>query len=115
VDDDDELESLISQFVDDGLLIRHWDDNLKEYVYEVSVRAKEEAPELWAMHVKDLQRGLHRMWQKDFVDITFSENGYTEDKIILTEKAYDPVELNKLSVDDRKYISMLIQAFDSRK
>ena len=114
MDDDSELEELISQFVEDGLLIKHWDDNLKEHVYEVSVRAKEEAPELWDMHIKDLQRGLHRMWQKDFVDITFSENGYADDKIILTEKAFDPVELNKLSVDDRKYVSMLIQAFDNR-
>ena len=112
--EDKELEELISQFVDDGLLIKHWDDNRKEYVYEVSVRAKEEAPELWEMHIKDLQRGLHRMWQKDFVDITFSEHGYTEDKILLTEKAFDPVELNKLSKDDRKYISMLIQAFDKK-
>ena len=112
--EDNELEDLISQFVADGLLIEHWDDNLKEKVYEVSPRAKEEAPELWEMHVKDLQRGLHRMWQKDFVEITFSDEGFIHDKILLTEKAYDPEELNKLSVDDRKYVSMLIQAFDTK-
>lgn len=115
MDDDSEVEDLINQFVEDGLLIKHWDDNLKESVYEVSPRAKEEAPELWEMHIKDLQRGLHRMWQKDFVNITFSEHGYADDKIVLTEKAFDPVELNKLSVDDRKYISMLIQAFDNKE
>ena len=109
-DEEEELDDAIEKLVEEGLLIKHWDDTLGETVYEVSVRAKDEAPELWEMHVKDLHRGLHRAWLNGFVEITFTDELNT-DKVMITEKCFDKEELDKLSDRDRKHIHMLVQAF----
>lgn len=110
----DDLEKAIAELIEAGLLIEHWDDILEEYVYEVTVLARDEAPELWEMHIKDLHRGLHRAWLDDFVEIDFTDNLST-DKIMLTEKCFDEKSLSELSERDQKYIHMLVRAFDDKK
>ena len=111
---EEELEKAIAELVEAGLLIEHWDENLEEYVYEVTIRARDEAPELWEMHIKDLHKGLHRAWLDDFVEIDFTDHLST-DKIMLTEKCFDEDALNELNERDRKYIHMLVRAFDDNR
>ena len=109
---EEELELIIANFVERGLLTPHWDEKLQETLYQVNEIAKVEEPALWEMHIKDLQRGIYRMWQEDFVSLTFSEDGFEHDSVKLTDKVLDDEAVSKLSEDDQRYIDQLKKAFE---
>ena len=108
----EELDRVIDNFIERGLLTAHWDEKLKETVYQVQELAKVEEPDLWELHVKDLQRGIYRMWQDDFVSVSFSDEGFEYDSVRLLPKIYDEKEISKLSGDDQRYVSQLKKAFE---
>jgi len=108
--EDEELEEYIDGLVEKGLLIEHEEEG--EVIYELHPDIRHEEPEIWEQHMKDLRRGIERMWSLGLVDITFSDEGPGKDIIVLTDLAYDDDFLETISKEDRLYIKNIQRVFD---
>ena len=108
--EDEELEEYIDHLVERGLLIEHEDEG--QVIYELHPDIRHEEPAIWDQHIKDLRRGIERMWTLGLVNITFSDEGPGKDIITLTDLAYDEEFLKTISREDRLYIKNIQTVFD---
>jgi len=49
-------------------------DNDGEFIYEITERAREVAPELWLAHEQHIDSSLVRMFEMGLVNVTYDEN-----------------------------------------
>ena len=108
--EDEDMEEYIDKLVKRGLLIEHEEEG--ETIYELHPDIRHVEPAIWEQHIKDLRRGIERMWHLGLVDITFSDEGPGKDIIVLTDLAYDEEFLETISQEDRLYIKNIQKVFD---
>lgn len=107
---EDELDEFIQYLVDMGIIIEHV-TSTGEKKYSVSKEAETFAPDLWEAHLLDIRKHIYKMWEYGIVNITFSENGPLEDRVSLTDLAFDEETVSKLSIPEKDYLDTLIKAF----
>lgn len=106
--DYEDIDEVIGELVDSGLVIEHVDEKTGDVRYEVSERAKKEAPEFWAAHVMDLRKTLYELFAKDMITINFSMDGPMMDTVALTDLAFDKQAVDALDHYLRDYLNVLI-------
>ena len=108
---EDDLDELIDQLVEEGVLIRTVDESGEEF-YKVDPSAEDKFAQLWEQHVFEVRRVVSRLFMAGMVDVTFSEDGPLYDKVSLTEDAFDLEKVSQLSEENRNYLTYLINTFD---
>lgn len=108
---EDDLDRLIEDLVEQGVLIRSVDDSGEEF-YKVDPSAEDKFAQLWEEHVFEVRKAVSRLFMAGMVDVTFSEEGPLYDKVSLTEDAFDLDKVSQLSQENRDYLNALIKTFD---
>lgn len=74
------------------------DSETGEFLYNFTPKLKNVSPLLYEEHVAHVNGELMRLWENGFLDINLTE----ENPIVkLTTKAFDDVEISKLSKEDK--------------
>lgn len=83
-----------------------------DFLYQFTPKLKEVYPELYHEHVNHVNNELMRLWEKGFVDINIMD----ENPIVkLTPKAFDELEVSKLSKDDKWSIEEIKRLLKSQE
>ncbi len=109
----DDVDEIIEELIEEGILIEHIDPETGEKLYEVSREAESRAPDLWEVHTEDMRKAIYSLFMAGFVTMMFSEEGPMNDTVSLTDLAYDEVAIAQLDYFDQQYLKHLIKAFDN--
>lgn len=108
----DDVDEVIAELIDEGLLIEHVDEVTGEKTYSISNDAETRAPALWNANIEDLKKTLYRLFMADMVTIMFSEEGPMMDTVALTPLAFDAKARETLDFYDQQYLKHLINVFE---
>jgi|LakMenEpi03Aug12_release.lakeMendotaPanAssembly.Ray.scaffolds.fasta_scaffold00121_123 hypothetical protein len=96
---DNEHEEMMDQLILSGALEPAGIDmETGELLYNFTPKLKEVSPMLYQEHVAHVNGELMRLWENGFLNINMTENNPI---VRLTSKAFDEVEISKLSKEDR--------------
>jgi hypothetical protein len=90
-----EEDSLIDDLIlAGGLEISGIDERSGEFLYTMTSKMKDLMPELYEDHLSQVNEEIMGLWEKGFVNVDMM----SDDPIVtLTQKAYDIIEISKLS------------------
>lgn len=74
------------------------DPQNKRHVYKFTENAPELVPEIYSQHMKDFNAMVFNLWNKNAIDVTFSENG--DPLISLNENSYNFDIIKKLTAEE---------------
>lgn len=75
------------------------DSETNEFLYAITPKIIEIMPEIYDEHMRLINDQIMALWEKGFIDIDF----LAEDPMVtITEKAFIPEEINKMSADDKR-------------
>lgn len=111
--DDDAISQIIDDLIlEGGLEVAGVDPESGEMLYAFTPKVKEIMPELYNDHLNFVNAELMVLWEKGYVNIDF----FKEDPLIsLTNKAYDPDEVAKLSKQERWSLQELKRVVKSQE
>lgn len=110
----DEVDDLIAELIEQGLIIEHLHPETGEKLYSISNKAQDHAPDLWEAHIDDMKQSLYRLFMAGAVTIMFSDEGPMMDTVALTDLAFDEKTVETLDYFDQQYLKHLINVFDSK-
>lgn len=114
MEEQDELDKLIQDLVDAGAINTIVNPDTGETLYQLNENIEVLVPGLWEEHQKEFKAMLYRLWEEGVVTIMFSDKGPMEDTVALTEDAFNPEVVNKLSEIEKEYLKSLIYKFDNK-
>jgi hypothetical protein len=80
-----------------GLEISGIDEKSGEFLYTITNKMKDLMPELYEEHMAQVNEDIMRLWEKGFVNVDMM----SDDPIVtVTQKAYDIIEISKLSKEE---------------
>jgi hypothetical protein len=80
-----------------GLEISGIDENSGEFLYTMTNKMKDLMPELYEEHLSHVNEEIMKLWEKGFVNVDMM----SDDPIVtVTKKAYDIIEISKLSKEE---------------
>ena len=93
-----EEDSLIDDLIlTGGLEISGIDEQSGEFLYTITNKMKDLMPELYEEHMAHVNEEIMKLWEKGFVNVDMM----SDDPIVtITEKAYDIIEVSKLSKEE---------------
>ena len=93
-----EEDSLIDDLIlAGGLEISGIDEQSGEFLYTMTGKMKDLMPELYEEHLSHVNEEIMKLWEKGFVNIEMM----SDDPIVtVTKKAYDIIEISKLSKEE---------------
>lgn len=91
----EEIDKLI---LSGALQVAGIDSETGEFLYQFTQKLKDISPELYDEHINHVNKELMGLWEKGFLDINVADDNPI---VFLTEKALDPVEVSKLSKEDK--------------
>jgi hypothetical protein len=93
-----EEDSLIDDLIlAGGLEISGIDEKTGEFLYTMTGKMKDLMPELYEEHLSDVNKEIMKLWEKGFVNVDMMN----DDPIVtVTKKAYDIIEISKLSKEE---------------
>lgn len=94
----DEEDSLIDDLIlAGGLEISGIDERSGEFLYTMTGKMKDLMPELYEEHMAHINQDIMKLWEKGFVNVDMM----SDDPIVtVTQKAYDIIEISKLSQEE---------------
>lgn len=97
--DDESISKIIDNLIlEGGIEVAGVDPDTGEMLYSFTPKVKEIMPELYHDHLNFVNDELMVLWEKGYVDIDF----FQDDPLIsLSEKSYNPEEVNKLSKQEK--------------
>jgi hypothetical protein len=89
-------------FIDDLILagaleIAGIDDRNGEFLYSITNKMKDLMPDLYEEHINHINEEIMKLWEKGFVNVDMMQS---DPIVTVTRKAYDVVEVSKLSKDE---------------
>jgi hypothetical protein len=93
-----EEDSLIDDLIlAGGLEISGIDEQSGEFLYTMTSKMKDLMPELYEEHLSHVNEEIMKLWEKGFVNVDMM----SDDPIVtVTKKAYDIIEISKLSKEE---------------
>jgi hypothetical protein len=93
-----EEDSLIDDLIlAGGLEISGIDETSGEFLYTITNKMKDLMPELYEEHMAHVNEEIMKLWEKGFVNVDMM----SDDPIVtITQKAYDIIEVSKLSKEE---------------
>ena len=80
-----------------GLEISGIDERNGDFLYTMTSKMKDLMPDLYEEHLAHVNEEIMRLWEKGFVNVDMM----SDDPIVtVTQKAYDIIELSKLSQEE---------------
>jgi hypothetical protein len=109
--DDDSISKIIDNLIlEGGIEVAGVDPDTGEMLYAFTPKVKEIMPELYNDHLNFVNDELMVLWEKGYVNIDF----LMDDPLIsLSDKAYIPEEIDKLSKQEKWSLQELKRAIKS--
>lgn len=100
-DDEFENESFLEYLLRIGAIEPAGESSDGETLYRVAEAAKERHPALWEAHETEFNNCIFALWQKDYLDIEFDEDGdaiLELQEVALNPETYYNLEKNEIAV-----------------
>ena len=99
MNDEESISEIIDHLIlEGGLEVAGVDPESGEMLYAFTPKVKEIMPELYHDHLNFVNDELMVLWEKGYVEIDFLKD---DPLIYISDKAYDPEEVKKLSKQER--------------
>ncbi len=111
--DDDSISKIIDNLIlEGGIEVAGVDPDTGEMLYSFTPKVKEIMPELYHDHLNFVNDELMVLWEKGYVDIDFLKD---DPLIYISDKSYDPEEVNKLSKQEKWSLQELKRVVGSQE
>lgn len=111
-DNDEEANAIIEHLLETGAMeVLGFDEPSNSFTYKITEKCKEIYPDLYDAHFSYVGDLAMDMWQKDLVDIIFTESGPT---IGMTVEQFDYAKENMhlLTDDERLFLEAIISHYE---
>lgn len=78
------------------------DSSNGEFLYSITKEMANVLPELYEKHLQDVNNKIMSLWQEGFLEVQLLDNS---PMVTLTDKAFDPKELSRISVSSLEYLN----------
>lgn len=110
--DDDSISKIIDNLIlEGGIEVAGVDPDTGEILYAFTPKVKEIMPELYDDHLNFVNDELMVLWEKGYVNIDFLKD---DPLISLSDKAYLPEEVEKLSKQEKWSLQELKRVLSSQ-
>jgi hypothetical protein len=111
--DDESISKIIDNLIlEGGIEVAGVDPDTGEMLYSFTPKVKEIMPELYHDHLNFVNDELMVLWEKGYVDIDF----FKDDPLIsISDKSYDPKEVEKLSKQEKWSLQELKRVVSSQE
>jgi hypothetical protein len=107
-----EEDALIDDLILAGALeIAGIDDKNGEFLYNMTNKMKDLMPELYEEHLSQINQEIMKLWENGFVNIDMASD---DPLVTLTSKAYDIIEISKLSMEDKWSLEEIKRLMDPK-
>ena len=108
----EEVNAIIEHLLETGAMeVLGFDQHSETFTYKITDKCKEIYPELYEAHFSHVGELAMSLWQKEMIDIVFTDNGPV---VGITNEQFDFAKNNLLSLtdDERLFMETIINNYE---